>query len=264
MKKVIKRNQIMITALAVMIAVAGYLNFAGTKIGEEEMLDVNSDSTLEEKTALLDLSEEDLLSDIDSLDADVLEAENYLDEDMEVAAGGISILSDEIDEGMAEAAIDTADEASAAASDPAEVLTGAENNIDAEVQNGETPGEAVYTSSSGISALSGAKLLKEQTRAKSKEAMLDIINNSNISESQKQEAVDAMIQLTDIAEKETAAEILLEAKGFNGVVVTITDDTADVVVNASSLTDVQCAQIEDIVSRKTGVAPENIIISPMK
>ena len=32
-----KRNQVMITALAIMIAVAGYLNFAGTKVGGEEL-----------------------------------------------------------------------------------------------------------------------------------------------------------------------------------------------------------------------------------
>lgn len=37
-----KRNQVMITALAIMIAVAGYLNFAGTKVGEEELADVGA------------------------------------------------------------------------------------------------------------------------------------------------------------------------------------------------------------------------------
>ena len=37
MKKLLKKNQIMITALAIMIAVAGYLNFAGAKIGEERL-----------------------------------------------------------------------------------------------------------------------------------------------------------------------------------------------------------------------------------
>ena len=72
-----------------------------------------------------------------------------------------------------------------------------------------------------------------------------------------------MIALTDVAERETAAEILLEAKGFADAVVTITDDSADVVVAMTSLTDAQCAQIEDIVSRKTGVAAENIVINPM-
>ena len=33
MKHIFKKNQIIITALAVMIAVAGYLNYSGTKLG---------------------------------------------------------------------------------------------------------------------------------------------------------------------------------------------------------------------------------------
>ena len=37
MKKLWKRNQIMITALALMIAIAGYLNFMGKKVDEENL-----------------------------------------------------------------------------------------------------------------------------------------------------------------------------------------------------------------------------------
>ena len=37
MKSLVKKNQLMITALAIMIAVAGYLNFAGTKLSDEEL-----------------------------------------------------------------------------------------------------------------------------------------------------------------------------------------------------------------------------------
>lgn len=249
MKNMFKRNQIMITALAIMIAVAGYLNFAGTKIGEEEMVSAGAQTSEEDMVALLELSEEDLAYDIPSLDSDTegLAVDNYLDADMQVAdQADVSIVSDYMDEGMAEAVEDTA-----------------AVSQEVEVQDGETPGEAVYTSSSGVSSLSGAKLLKEQTRAKNKETLLEIINNANIAESQKQEAVDSMIALTDVAERETAAEILLEAKGFSEAVVTITDDSADVVVGITTLTDVQCAQIEDIVSRKTGIAAENIVINPL-
>lgn len=241
MKSILKKNQIMITALAIMIAVAGYLNFAGTNLEKEDYLSasgdtiaenlgttgsldsaqVNTDDTL---NALLDLSEEDLetaeLTDIDSLDYDAeVIVEDYLDVGMQTALTG-----------------DT----------PAE---------------GEIPGEAVFTNTSNVATLSEAKLLKEQTRAKNKEALLDIINSSNLSDEQKQSAVDSMIQMTGIAEKETAAEILLEAKGFEDVVVSISDSGVDVVVNAIELTDAQRAQIEDIVKRKTEVSAENIIIS---
>ncbi len=143
-----------------------------------------------------------------------------------------------------------------------------ENYLDAdmvvgEVQpgEGEVPGEAVFSSSNGVAMLSEAKLLKEQIRAKNKETLLEIINSDGLSEEQKQEAVNTMVQMTAIAEKEAAAEILLEAKGFSDVVVSINDGAVDVVVNALTLTDVQRAQIEDIVKRKTEINAENIIIS---
>jgi len=240
-KNLVKKNQLMITALAVMIAIAGYLELAGTEL-EDEYVTVNDnmvdavdsagvitenytagelDETLE-LDGMLDLSEEDLLSagmtEIESLDSEVdIVMEDYLEQDMQVA----------------------------------EVTP----------EEGEIPGEAVLTSTSGVAMLSEAKLLKEQTRAKNKEMLMELINSEGITETQKQEAVDSMVEMTVTAEKESAAEILLEAKGFSDVVVSIADGMVDVVVNAASLDDVQRAQIEDIVYRKTGITAENIVIS---
>ena len=128
-------------------------------------------------------------------------------------------------------------------------------------EEGEVPGEAVFTSGAGVTVLSEAKLLKEQTRAKNKETLLEIINSTALSDEQKQDAVNSMVEMTEVAEKEAAAEILLEAKGFTDVVVSINGDAVDVVVNAAELTDAQRAQIEDIVKRKTDIAAENIVIS---
>ena len=126
---------------------------------------------------------------------------------------------------------------------------------------GEIPGEAVYTSGSGEALLSDAKLIKEQIRAKNKETLMEIINSEGLTDIQKQTAVDCMVQMTTISEKEAAAEILLEAKGYSDIVVSINGDEADVVVNATVLDDTSRAQIEDIVKRKTGISPEKIIIS---
>ena len=142
-----KRNQVMITALAIMIAVAGYLNFAGTKIEEEELVSAGAVTAEDDMAALLDLSDEDVAMDIPSLDSDMetLAAENYLDTDMQlVDQGEVSIIADYMDEEAAEAAADS------------DIL-----EEEAEVEDGETPGEAVYTSSSAMSTLSGARLLKE-------------------------------------------------------------------------------------------------------
>ena len=59
------------------------------------------------------------------------------------------------------------------------------------------------------------------------------------------------------------AEMLLEAKGFTDVVVSITEDSCDVVLNMGEVTDAKRAQVEDIVKRKTNVSAENVIITPI-
>ena len=235
-----KRNQIMITALALMIAIAGYLNFAGNQM-EDELAVADVTGTEDEITALLDLSEEDIASDIISLDADVEETDNYLDDTLTLS----DTISD-VNVDMASAALEDED------------ILGSEDILD-----GTMPGEAVYTSTQAVSSLAGVKLIKEQTRAKNKETLLEIINSTSLSESQKQDAVNGMMELTQIAEKEMAAEILLEAKGFDGAVVSVNGDMVDVVVCTDSLDDAKLAQIEDIIVRKTGMDPANIIISSM-
>ena len=128
---------------------------------------------------------------------------------------------------------------------------------------GETPGEAVLANSSNVGFAAQAKLDKEQLRAKNKETLMEVINNTNITEEQKQTAIDNMIAMTAIAEKETSAEMLLEAKGFTDVVVSVTENGVDVIVNAAEVSDAQRAQIEDIVKRKTDVPAENIVITTM-
>ena len=72
-----------------------------------------------------------------------------------------------------------------------------------------------------------------------------------------------MVAMTDYAEKEAAAETLLASKGFIDAVVSMTADSADVVVGASELSEANLAQIEDIVTRKTGVAAQNVVITPV-
>ena len=252
MKNVLKKNQIMITALAIMIAVAGYLNFAGTKLSDEELMKVSGQSVVTENGEETAREEDGLIEDYTSASLEIS------DEDMELAE--LDAITEETAGQVALQEIESldTDDTTAAADDLSEDM--AQN----EVTESDTPGEAVFTSTSSVTSLSSAKLMKEQTRAKNKETLLEIINSTTISEEQKQTAIEGMIQLTDIAEKETAAEILLEAKGFNDVVVSISDSGVDVVVNAETLTDAQCAQIEDIVTRKTGTAPENIIIQCSK
>lgn len=125
----------------------------------------------------------------------------------------------------------------------------------------EQPGDAVLTNASVLAAQ--AKISREQVRAQNKELLREVIDNEALSEDERQSAVASMVEITDLAEKEAAAEMMLEAKGFENVVVNLTGGTADVMVPSDQLSDTQRAQIEDIVMRKTEIAGENIVITPM-
>ena len=200
MKHIFKRNQIIIAALAVMIAAAGYLNYSGRLFQDKEKTTQTSAELASQE--LLDISEEDVETS---------------SEDIEKEDGSV--------EG--------------------------------------TPGEAVLTSGEASAVVAEAKVTREQVRAKNKETLQEIIDNDTLSEAQKKEALDQMVAMTDLSEKEVAAETLLASKGFAEAVVSLSEDSADVVVNASELSDANRAQIEDIITRKTGVAAENIVITPI-
>ena len=109
-----------------------------------------------------------------------------------------------------------------------------------------------------------AKLDREQARAKQKEILDEMINNKNLRKKKKTECVDNKIEIQKRIEKESAAESLLESKGFDETYVRIDDETVDVVINKEMLSDAEIAQIEDIVKRKTGFKASQIRISTLK
>jgi len=197
LKRVFKKNQIVLTLLAVMIVVAMYLDY----IGKESIPKADANTTI------TDISEQDVMA-----------------ENQSATANG-------------------------------------ENGDD---ESKAQPGEAVFTSGTNVvEFMTEVSLNKEQTRARNKETLLEIVNNEVVSEEQKQQAIDTMVQMTTIAEKENATETLLKTKGFENAVVSITDGSVDVVIGKTSLTDAERAQIEDIVKRKTDVGVEQITLSLM-
>lgn len=195
-KRIFKKNQIVLTLLAVMIAVAGYLNY----IGKDDAAGKGVEA------GLTDISDEDIL------------AEN-------------------------------------------QAVSGA---MDQALSDSDEPGSAIFTSGNTVAEfMTEISLNKEQTRARNKETLLEIVNSEALSDEQKQNAVDTMVQMTSIAELENAAESVLGAKGFEDAMVSITDGMADVIVGRTSLTDAERAQIEDVIKRKTDIPIENITISLM-
>ena len=128
----------------------------------------------------------------------------------------------------------------------------------------ENPGEAVMVSNNiGSDYFASSKLNREQSRAKNKETLMNIINDDKIASADKKSAIKQVAAMTKISEKENAAELMLQAKGFENAMVSISSGNADVIVSSEGLTNKQIAQIEDIVKRKTGITADKIVITPV-
>ncbi len=221
MKKMFRKNQVVVSALAVMIAVAGYLTYAGRE-GVVPM-----DTTQTAQTQSVDEQTEEVLN-------------------QEAAAAQESSQASQESEEAADATLE--DIAS----------------LDYDVSDSD-PGEAVLTNGVTVSDfLAQVRMNREQVRGKNKDTLLEVINNESIASEEKQAAIDNMVRMTEIADQESAAENMLQAKGFNNAVVSINDEQADVVICRQELSDAERAQVEDIVKRKTNVDVSNIVITLME
>lgn len=255
MKNIFRKNQIIIVALAIMIIIAGYLNYSGKNNDDEtNMADFESGEVLDYE------ENEDTASD-NELDGDLV---SKLDDEDAVAEDANTDEAADAEEEDAKAVDATADDTADVSSEDKEELAVTDTGeVVASKDDTDTPGEAVLVSTTiPTNYFSSAKLEREQLRAKNIEIYNDIINNVNTSEEDKAKAVDALINLTALKEKEFKVETLLGAKGFSDTIVTISENNVDVIVNAPTISDQDIAKIEDIVTRNTGVDIEDVVINP--
>lgn len=234
MKRIFKKNQVIITSLVIMIIVAGYLNFTADKVTTTQDEDIVGAVT-QNVDDLGNIAEGEFDDGEDTL-IDVAVAP---EEDITQVMESQDVVADNEGEAVSED----------------------------DIGNVEDIGEAVLTSTNSSAAVnfcSAARLSREQTRSKNKETLQQVIDNENVAEDIKEQATNDLMNLTDIAEKELAAETLLEAKGFANSVVSINEESVDVVICLESLTDAQKAQVEDIITRKTECTPDKIVITTLK
>ena len=206
-KKTMKRNQLIIGALTVLLGVAGYINFSGNKLdlapGE---LEPTESAFAEEQT------------ETDAKPAEIVSGELTVSD----------VPEDEYIE-----------------------LNSEEEKI----------GEAVLTSANAANNFVSIKLNREKSLIQNKETLLEIINGDGMDAQAVQAATDAYVKLTEDAEKEQEAESILAAKGFGEAIVSIGDSGVDVILNCTDLPDEKRAQVEDVVTRKTGCTVDAIVIT---
>jgi hypothetical protein len=237
MKNIFKKNSIIITALAIMIVIAGYLSFT------------TRDSAKDEKGTVA-------VNDQNAVDVDGTDLATTADTTTTpTPTKGATTGNDTNTNTNTNTNTDTNELGS---KDAQKVADNGELDLD-----DGTPGEAVLATTADASYFVSSKIQREQVRAQNKADYLEIINSPNASAADKKAATNHMLQLVDDRDKELAAEVLLGAKGFSDAIVLINNGKVEVAVNAASLTKQQTAIIEEVVKEKTGIGVANMHINPI-
>ncbi|SHO52559.1 SpoIIIAH-like family protein [Anaerocolumna xylanovorans] len=271
MKNLFRKNNIIIAALAIMIIIAGYLNFS-SKNDPIKTGDTNDYDTME-STMGDDISDSDILSLDDQgnvLPESALDLSSTGDATKDQTADSSKDSATSKDTASTDSTKDTADNKDAAntvASDDKNTAdTGKDTTQKADSKDDKetsTPGEAVLVSTTTTADyFASSRLKREQWRSKYEQNYNDIIINESVSEETKQIALNALLKLNKVKEAENASETLLEAKGFSDALVFMQDKRVDVVINAEKVTEQDLAQIMDIVKAETGMKATQIHVNP--
>lgn len=227
-----KKNQIIITALVLMIIIAGFINYND-----------KGESAFNENIGI---------------NEELMQTNNAMNEEFEFPT-----VFD-----MPDASIETSQQINEEAKDEKDKGDKKEDKKEETASNsdGDQPGTAVFVDSTAVASnfFSEIKMEREQARAKGIENIKYVLNNKEASTENKSEAASKMLEIQERMLDETDAEAMIEAKGFNDAYVRITEEGVDVIVDKVNLDSADLAKIEDIIKRITGMSPDQITISPFK
>lgn len=237
--KVIKRNQIIIFVGALMLIVAGYLNFS------DNGLPINN---LVPASTLADSEEMASIGDAKLVSANVVDGEQE-NEIQDIVNN--NDLNDSVIEKNTEADI---------------------KNNDKNVSENITESSTTETSSNNIESVNKDKQLNNNYFTQSRldrdtmysqtlDTYQKIIENESISADQKAIAQKEISKINEQKNSIMIAENLIKVKGFEDLIIFINGENVSVIVKSDKLEEKEIAQIQNIVTRELGVKIENINIS---
>lgn len=238
--KVIKKNQIVVFVVALMLIVAGYLNFSG----DSTINNLIPTSTLADSEEMASIGDAKLVS------ANIVEENNEKSE----SNGNEEILEDNTEQ----------------FSNVQSNINNIENNANTTPTTGETieTEENIATNSATAENNYGSDNYFTQSRldrdtmySQTLDTYQKIINNENISEDQKSIAQEEISKINKEKNSIMIAENLIKVKGFEDLIIFVNGENVSIIVKADKLEEKDIAQIQNIITRELGASAENINIS---
>lgn len=225
MKQILKKNQIIISVIAIMLIAAGYMNYTSN---EKQALET---AVLTDSEKYAGIGDATLVSANVADNSDVVnnnEGQNIADD---------SVKKEEIKSN--EQNTETT-----------------ENAVQNEINTSTT-----VTETSGDQYFAELRLERDKMYSQMLESYQKILSNSQISETQKEISENEIKKINDTRNAIMIAENLIKNKGFQDLIIFINGDSINIIVKAKELKEEQIAQIQNVISRELKGEIENIHIS---
>lgn len=219
--KILKKNQIVIYVIAIMLMTAGYLNYSTNDSNSSVETSMNIESKDDSKLA--DIGDATLVNSNDVVESNT-----------------------QAQETTAEAENNTTDN---------------ENTKENETQTNEVETSTDSVKNSKDDYFSKSKLERETMYSQMLETYEKVLNSTNAEEVQKQSATTEIKKINDTKNSIMICENLIQTKGFEDCVIFVNGDSVSIIVKKDELAKEDVAQIQNIISREMNSQIENIHIA---
>ena len=219
--KLLKKNQVIIYVIAVMLMAAGYLNYTTNQ--ENNSVATSMQMEANDDTHLADIGDATLVSSNDVI-------EETKETDTENTTGSETQENDTT----------------------ANTATNNTTNTDAIQVNSSTSKDNYFAKS---------KLERDTMYSQMIETYEKVLNSSNSLETQKQTATQEITKINGIKNSIMICENLIKTKGFENSVIFVNGNSISIVIGAEEIKQEEVAQIQNIIAREMNAEIENIHIS---
>ena len=248
MKKILKKNQIIIYIIALMLVTAGYLNFTTTTQNADIATSMQIEST--DDMQLADIGDAQLVSSNDVV-SESTENENNTNNTNGVNTNTISDGNDQNIQTNSQTTNQINNQISSQITQTTDEQMGQEDQSN----------QAIQTSTNADNYFAKSKLERDTMYSQMLETYEKVLNSTNSLEIQKQSATDEITKINQTKNSIMICENLITTKGFENNVIFVNGSSVSVIIGTSELQQEEVAQIQNIISREMNVEIENIHIA---
>ena len=239
MKKILKKNQVIIYIIALMLMTAGYLNYT-----------TNVDNKSVETSMKMESSDDMQIADIG--DATLVNSNDVVSETNENQVSNNEITDNTNNENTTN-------------TNNSNTINQENNNTTSEIEDKEifeNSNETIVTNSSNNSDyFIKSKLERNTMYSQMLETYEKVLNSYNSLETQKQSATQEITKINETKNSIMICENLISTKGFENNIIFVNGESISVIIEAEELKPEEVAQIQNIISREMKAEIENIHIA---